>query len=225
MEMPRQYLTLNSIYKVLMDQVAQIRSTVFKYGITNKAVGYMLILNRSVVQNNVSQCQFNLPISILLSTTQHNPITLTNIISTYNSGDIFTTSCQLCRGTETCYGPTYTPTYNPTIPTKSPITTTYSPTFAPTNSLTLTPTYIINITTSIVTIVPTTYKKVTYVDIQYTLLTIVIILTVSVIFILTCYRFYKMQSDTIMLKSIKYTALIAMFSFICSYFSWLISIY
>eukprot|EP01084_Bolivina_argentea_P280254 479257_1 len=63
--------------------------------------------------NNVSQCQFNLPISILLSTTQHNPITLTNIISTYNSGDIFTTSCQLCRGTETCYGPTYTPTYNP----------------------------------------------------------------------------------------------------------------
>eukprot|EP01084_Bolivina_argentea_P077965 141467_1 len=181
--------------------------------------------------NDVAGCQFNLPVSILLSTVQGNPITLTNIISTYNNGDIFTTSCQLCRGTQTCYAtnttprptpkPTPNPTPNPTSPTKSPTNPTYSPTVPPSNSPTLTPTYL-NITTSVA---PARHDKVTYVDILYTLLTILIILIVSAIFILTCYRFYMRQSNIQILKPIQYTALIAMFSFICSYFSWLISIY
>eukprot|EP01084_Bolivina_argentea_P032687 60504_1 len=65
--------------------------------------------------NHVAGCAFVLPISVLLSTVQGNPITLTNIITNYNQNSWFNTTCELCHGTETCFGTTPAPSASSSI--------------------------------------------------------------------------------------------------------------
>lgn len=103
--------------------------------------------------DGVAGCIYNLDVSVLISTVNGNPITLTNVIQNYDANYQFTTNCQLCQGTKTCYAPTSLPTLSPTSSTNSPSnsptnSSTNSPTKSPTNS-TAAPT-IVNVTTSMV---------------------------------------------------------------------------
>ena len=186
--------------------------------------------------DGVNGCDYNLPLSVLLSTINGNPITLTNVIQNYYDNYVFTTKCQLCRGTEICYAPTPSSTVPPTFPTLSPTNSSLNPTVAP---LSLVPfhscaihvwyTNTIIIYACCLSLASSSADRetITYVDVQYIILNITILFIVSLVFGSTCYKFCKQRranSGTI-LKPIQVTALIVMLSFLLSYMFWLVTIF
>ena len=66
-------------------------------------------------QPSIPNCEYSLPISIYLPTVNGEPMTLTDVITNFNSSDIFETTCSLCTNeTQICSKITPT-TSNPSV--------------------------------------------------------------------------------------------------------------
>eukprot|EP01084_Bolivina_argentea_P161076 280417_1 len=99
------------------------------------------------------------------------------------------------------FSPTISPTFEPT--TKSPTNATYSPTYDPT----MNPTLSID-------------ERKEWTNVSYIVLSVLMMFVIGFLTAITIYKFFKKPEGKVIMKRIRYLALIQMIAFFFSYFFW-----